>query len=196
MLTIIGDVHGKHQKYLELIKNHEYTLQVGDFGFKYDCLDALDPNKHHIIAGNHDNYDLVPNYPHFLGDFGTKIINGIKFFFVRGEWSIDHSSRLLGVSYWDQEELSYTQGMQCLAAYKQALPDIVVSHGAPQYIYPFFLTNFGKIKPSRTSVLLQQMLDIHAPKRWIFGHHHNTKKDYFNDCEFQCLGELDHIVIS
>jgi len=33
-LTIIGDVHGKVEDYLVTIKQKEYTVQIGDMGFK------------------------------------------------------------------------------------------------------------------------------------------------------------------
>lgn len=32
-MILIGDVHGKYGQYLNIIKNHEESIQLGDFGF-------------------------------------------------------------------------------------------------------------------------------------------------------------------
>ena len=40
-ITVIGDVHGKYDRYHKIIRQSEYypyTVQLGDFGFKYDTL--------------------------------------------------------------------------------------------------------------------------------------------------------------
>ena len=36
-LTIIGDVHGKVERYKEIITNCEFRICVGDFGFEKEC---------------------------------------------------------------------------------------------------------------------------------------------------------------
>ena len=82
MLTIIGDCHGKYDKYKEIVNNTKFSIQLGDFGFNYSILDEIDPSCHKIVAGNHDNYDKMENYPHFCGDFGILELNGIEAFFI------------------------------------------------------------------------------------------------------------------
>ena len=93
MITLIGDVHGKYEKYHRILSRQEknpYTLQIGDFGFRYETLKNVDHTKHLILPGNHDNYDTCYNYRHFLSDYGYMVnFNGIDFFYYRGANSID-----------------------------------------------------------------------------------------------------------
>ena len=62
------------------------------------------------MAGNHDNYDTIPNYPHYLGDCGFHTLNGTEFFYLRGAYSIDRDSRTIGVDWWAQEEIPIEKG--------------------------------------------------------------------------------------
>jgi predicted phosphodiesterase len=191
-MRIIGDVHGKHEAYLDLISNRKTSIQVGDFGFNYSVLDCVDSNNHKIIGGNHDNYDIINNYPHFLGDFGTFENDGISFFFVRGERSVDAHLRTEGVTWWKDEELSTQQGYAAVDAYEKCKPNVVISHGCPAELIPHFVTNPAKqMYPSKTSQILDSMWSVHKPKFWIFGHHHNSKSVLISDCFCCCLDELE-----
>lgn len=194
-MRVIGDVHGLYQNYLDLIANRRHSVQVGDFGFDYKVLEGLDPNNHKIIGGNHDNYDAIVNCPNYLGDYGTAVVGGVKFFFVRGENSIDAHLRIEGSTWWRNEELTMEQGYAAVEAYSQAKPDIVISHGCPAGVISSFITNSLKATPSRTSQILDAMWSAHRPSWWIFGHHHNTKKIMVENCEFKCLNELETIDI-
>ena len=194
-LRVIGDVHGLYPDYKNLISNRKYSVQVGDFGFSYDALEDLDSNNHKIIGGNHDNYDIIKNCPNYLGDYGTANIGGVGFFFVRGEKSIDAHLRIEGTTWWRNEELSMEEGYAAVEAYTQAKPDIVISHGCPAELLPHFITNELKTTPSRTSQILDSMWNVHRPKMWIFGHHHNSKRIVVENCEFRCLAELETIDI-
>lgn len=55
-LVIIGDVHGRMDEYMHATRRAEWSLQLGDLGFEYDCLANVDPHRHRVVAGNHDNY--------------------------------------------------------------------------------------------------------------------------------------------
>lgn len=35
-ISFIGDVHGEYADYLKLIRDCEYSLQLGDFDFRFD----------------------------------------------------------------------------------------------------------------------------------------------------------------
>lgn len=165
-LRILGDVHGKYDKYLPLTKKANYSLQVGDMGFDYRYLTrTLDSDCHKIIGGNHDSYNRTncscqgdkpePFFPedacnacegrgyvydqskHFLGDYGVwEVPDFGPIFYTRGAWSIDMDCRLPGISWWEDEELPYRQCTKALAAYKEIKPDFVVTHTAPQQIIP------------------------------------------------------------
>lgn len=192
-IRIIGDVHGHHSAYLRLVEDAEYSIQVGDFSITdYNCLNGLDPTKHKIIGGNHDNYDAIIKMPHYLGDFGEAEVGGYKFFFVRGERSVDWMYRTEGVTWWRNEELTIEDGYRAIQAYEAAKPDVVISHGCPTAVLNVFITNPMKLEPSRTTCLLQRMYEVHQPRVWIFGHHHNSMQYKHHETLFRCLGELDH----
>lgn len=189
-MRIIGDVHGYYNRYLKLIKDCPSSVQVGDFGFEYDCLKDVDPNLHKIVGGNHDNYDTIGSTPHYLGDFGVVTVDGVTFFFVRGELSVDRYWRTEGVNWWQAEELGMQAAYEAVQAYIEVKPEIVISHGCPASLLPVFVTNDKKMSPSRTAQMLEAMYEAHLPKLWVFGHHHRTWKLVDGDCTFQCLGEL------
>lgn len=195
-LAIIGDLHGRYETYLELVRNADYSIQLGDFGFDYGILDLVDPDCHKIIGGNHDNYNLLPRYPHYLGDFGLVNLGGFEFFFIRGALSIDKGSRQLNISYWQDEELTYSRMVDAFDSYCATKPNIVLTHCAPSSIISKFsdFTDeqiwqfFGMKVPSSTDQLLEMCLRTHKPKEWIFGHYHKTKTVDI----FSCLGIEEH----
>lgn len=198
MLRVIGDVHGLTDYYLYLARRAEYSLQIGDLGFRKDynrCLTYLAQSRHKVIAGNHDDYEVTHHWSHFLGDFGTSSLGGVDFFFIRGERSIDYKHRTLGVDYFENEQLNYLQQLKCMELYETVAPEIVISHGCPEDIIPYvarFKTYDGEVlKPSSTAKHLQVLLNIHRPRLWIFGHYHKSYVFEKDGCEFRCLNELE-----
>lgn len=188
---LIGDVHGHYGKYHRLLRKAKSTLQIGDFGFEYTTLSAVDARRHRIIGGNHDNYDEVGNWPHFLGDYGVHTVDGFgDIFFIRGGFSIDRHLRMEGVSWWQAEELSMAECYAALAEYKRVKPNFVVSHMCPTRVVPH-VTESLLIIPCRTNQLLEQMFSAHKPNRWIFGHFHKSWTKAVDDTLFTCLDELE-----
>lgn len=201
-LRLIGDAHGRYSKYIELAKEADYSIQIGDLGFNYSCMTELDPNHHFVLGGNHDNYEIVNEKfilqtPHFLGDFGTHSVLGYDIFFVRGGNSIDKQYRKHGRDWWPDEELSYLKCKQALEEYEKSKPDFVISHECPVSIIKFvsgrMLWDGLPIQPSKTANLLQQMLEVHRPKTWIFGHHHVKWTKEIDGTKFSCLPELGYV---
>lgn len=190
-MLIIGDVHGYHDRYLNLIQGHKGSVQVGDFGFNYDALSGVDPDTHRIVGGNHDNYDVIGNCPNYLGDYGVANVDGVEFFFVRGERSVDANLRIEGRSWWRAEELDMHTAYKAIEAYIAAKPELVITHGCPAQVIPFFCTNSMKYAPSRTAQILDAMFNAHRPKLWVFGHHHMSETLQVGDCTFRCLNELE-----
>lgn len=134
--------------------------------------------------------------PHYLGDFGTWTVPDVQpgelsgdIFFVRGAWSIDQKMRIPGRSWWPDEEMSYGRLSEALDAYIKAKPDFVISHDAPQCVYPY-LMNGRRIISSRTSVAMEQMFSAHKPKLWVFAHHHLSFQMRILDTMFICVDIL------
>lgn len=221
----IGDCHGNHEELVKLCKEAEYSICVGDIGFSYDYLkENLDANRNKLLLGNHDNYtkEICPicqgkaclecesrgyNFSHlsshFLKDFGIwEVPKFGSIFYVRGAWSIDKDWRINNVSWWEDEELTYQQCVNAINAYEQVKPEFVVTHTVPESIIPSIPFNkmFGEtIYRNRTEQMLENMYQIHQPKKWIFGHWHVDWRKWFEHpktkekTEFICLKELGYI---
>lgn len=193
IMRIIGDVHGHYQSYLNIVKECEYSVQLGDFGFDYSILNSIDSQYHKVLAGNHDNYDKVGNFPHFLGDFGITTLNNIRFGYIRGALSVDRMYRIPSVSWWENEELEYDDGNKCVEFFRNNPVDIMLSHDCPHSIVPFVITNPYKVLSSTTNRLLEFILYDVRPIQWFFGHHHHTWSSTIDGCYFRCLNELEFV---
>jgi hypothetical protein len=199
-LTLIGDLHGKYDKYHRIISRKEenpHTLQIGDFGFKYDTLKNVDHTKHLILPGNHDNYDTCYKYKHFLPDFGYMVnFNGINFFYYRGAYSIDRQYRTIGIDWWENEQVNIDQFMKARELYRDIKPDVVISHDCPQSLYSYLLPPGAKIYENITSWALEELFNIHQPKFWRFGHFHQSWRKVINGTDFRCLNELETEILT
>lgn len=188
---LIGDVHGHYGYYHRLLRKAGSTVQVGDFGFKYKTLSAVDARRHRVLGGNHDNYDDIDNWPHFLGDYGVHIVEGFgDIFFIRGGLSIDRHLRTEGVSWWANEELGMVECYAALAEYRRVKPNFVVSHECPRSVVPH-VTESLLLIPSRTNQVLEAMFAAHQPQKWVFGHYHKSWTKTIKGTLFTCLKELE-----
>ena len=139
-LRIISDIHGRYDTYLDLTKGTSHTLQLGDLGYDYNKISRLDPLKHKFFGGNHDCYDVYHNIPYSLGDYGKVRLNGMKFFFIRGAFSIDWQIRTVfdlaegKKSWWANEQLNYQDMSSALKEYKRTKPSIMFTHSCPRVI--------------------------------------------------------------
>jgi len=195
-LTAIGDAHGKYDSYVKIARNRDCTVQVGDLGFKYECLESLDPERHRVIGGNHDNYDIVDNWPHFLGDYGMASLGGVDFFFYRGAQSIDRQYRTIGVDWWEREQLKIEDFMKAREIYRSAKPRVVITHDCPETVGAMLLPPGSRLYQSITGWALQEFLGIHEPEVWLFGHYHVSQRIYLGRTEFICLDELEPLELT
>jgi len=198
-ITLIGDVHGKYDRYHKIIRQiekHPYTLQIGDFGFRLDTLKNVDSTKHLIMGGNHDNYDICWNYPHFLGDYGYTSLNRIEFFYYRGAYSIDRQYRTIGIDWWENEQVSIDQFMKARELYRTIKPKIVITHDCPQNIASMMLEPGQRVYENMTGWALQELLNNHEPEYWFFGHWHKSRTINYGKTTFVCLDELETYTIN
>ncbi len=220
-LRIIGDVHGlvslkrkdgrnKGKNYMNVAQAAEYSIQLGDMAFDYSDLNKLDPLKHTFFGGNHDNYDVIASSPHNLGDYGETSVGGVDFFFCRGGFSIDKKYRVTNEqmsghkTWWQEEQLSYADGMMALKLYEKTKPSLMITHTCPTVIAglignPQVLANFGYDPATfntMTQRLLQAMFEAHQPKVWVFGHFHRNWEQTVNGTKFICIDELAHLTLN
>lgn len=43
---------------------------------------------------------------------------------------------------------------------------------------------------SRTKTIMNQMLDVHKPEYWIFGHYHEKRDKKIENTQFTCCGMI------
>lgn len=207
VVRIVGDVHGKIPEYVNKVKDVTHSVQIGDMGFDYRGLSALDSANHKFFPGNHENYDICNNLSHCLGDFGTTTLGDLEFTFIRGEFSIDkafrvrHEDMSMGKIWWKEEELNFEQRNSAYNMYTKAKPKIMLSHGCPNEIAlkigkPAVLEHFGfcpRTFTTDTQTLLQKCFDTHKPDVHIFGHFHMNLDFEYKGTRFICLDELSYI---
>lgn len=203
-IKIIGDVHGKFDAYKKLIEDAEASIQIGDFGFDVHwsklSRHKIDPDRHKIIPGNHDDYaflkedKLAKNWT-FGKEYGEVEFFGLNFFFLRGAWSIDKKYRTPEYDWWEAEELTSEELDKAYDLYVKAKPEVMITHECPgQSFDGISQIIFGAVwHPNRTSQMLQRMWEAHKPNLWIFGHWHKTGIWRIKETEFVCLNELEYI---
>ncbi len=198
MTLLIGDVHGKFERYKTLTKNHRDTIQVGDMGVGFKNLhgdwitnppfDHMKKGNHRFLRGNHDNPGVCRNHKQWIPD-GT-LENNVMF--IGGAWSIDYALRMEGFSWWVNEECSHEQlnAFVDLAIAKR--PSVIVSHDCPEGIVPALFLNHSKQHlHTRTGQALESIRQLAPPKLWVFGHWHESRDVMVQGTQFVCLAELE-----
>lgn len=206
LTRIVGDVHGKWNSYVNLVKNIDFnSIQVGDFGVGFAHGNSnkfvdnnVDTSKHCFIRGNHDNPTMCKfEMSGYISDGCVE--NGVMY--IGGAWSIDWRYRTAGIDWWSDEECSYNELSTFIKMYENIKPRIMITHDCPSLAaYYMFVKNGNSIGGkslhlTRTGEALQQMFEIHQPEFWFFGHWHTSKMMKINGTKFVCLDELDYIDI-
>lgn len=205
-VRFLGDVHGYWNEMKHQLKGADISIQVGDLGMGFSSYSEWAPDSalafdrkfkkgnHRFIRGNHDNPKEVQQCKHWIKDGTVETTDlGNKIMFIGGAWSIDYEYRVEGVDWWPEEEISYVELQELITLYTIEKPDIMITHTAPIGVPSGImgLKIFGN--GARTEHALQQMLEIHRPKLWVFGHWHRDFDAVVNGTRFICLNELKYI---
>lgn len=185
MIRYIGDIHGCDDLYAKALVGCRDSVQVGDFGFGFIPEESLarwpGGDGHHMIRGNHDDPAKAAKHPGFIC---SGYDQGV--FYVNGGFSIDREWLIEGVSWWPDEEHSYSQLEALIGIYVRHKPRRVVSHEGPaSAVAALFEPTW--FEPSRTSLALDAMLSLHRPAEWIFGHWHKRRDKVIDGTRFICL---------
>lgn len=201
-LRVVGDIHGKASVINSITQSLHYydlTVQIGDFGLGFpkfnkektpeEFLEKENSGCFKILLGNHDDYQSAKEYPQVLERFGTFEFADKLFFYVSGADSVDRNQRTQGIDWWDYEELSQKEGLDCLELWGSVKEKVygVFSHDCPMSVAHSLGLGQDSVK-SYTRQLLQQLYDIHEPHLWFFGHHHMSKTIKHRTTTFRCLG--------
>lgn len=196
-MRYIGDIHGKYNDYLDIIKDCDESVQVGDFGIGFvpNPVDSYDTDKHQFIRGNHDYPFACKNWePNYIPDGTFKLASST--FFCGGALSVDKITRKYGIDWWDDEELSVKEFYSVLDTYVAAEPKIVVTHDCPEFFARRTMSDYDSYKaslPSTTRQAFDAMWLAHKPKVWIFGHWHESVREEVDGTTFICLGINEYI---
>ena len=194
VVRFIGDVHGKFDRYHNIIKDAPCSIQVGDMGVGFPGLGSPKTagTDHYFIRGNHDNPATCKVMRQWILD--GSIMRGV--YCLGGASSIDRAYRTEGVTWWPDEELSYNELQIRINDYAILKPDVVCTHECPESIANEIITRFCMPKidcGSRTRPALERMFSAHKPRLWIFGHWHVSARFERDGTIFQCLNELEYV---
>lgn len=203
-ILLIGDIHGNmtawnsyHIKHTN--PNHlnkvDFSVALGDIGIGFKGVKPQLRSNQYFIRGNHDNPEECKKYTsNYLGDYAIDKTNSILYISGAATLPWDRDHRIEGVSIWNDEELSdkdFCQIQTCMMLFS---PKIVISHEGPLSLHKRMF-NYPTLYPSRTSIMMDNLLRLHKPDAWYFGHHHQSQVLNFQGIHFQCLAPLEIKVI-
>lgn len=216
MIYITGDIHGGLERIWNIqhkykLTKDDYIIVCGDFGIIWQktevrrqltklrrCSEATIL----FVDGNHENFDLLEEYP-VIEKFGGKVgyindqvyhlrrgevydIDGHVFFCFGGAHSIDQAYRIPRKSWWPEEiptDDEIMHGSENLAANLDRI-EYVITHEAPaivrRQIYTHHSAEFGEPLTYKLPSIFDNWLEtvmFDAPnfKRWYCGHHHQNE---------------------
>jgi calcineurin-like phosphoesterase family protein len=203
MVYVHGDSHGEFGKFIENVNQlmpNDVLIHVGDFGFYEHSIAELIrefpnglPCLVLVVDGNHEDFNYLYRFPVENGlrkifenlyhvPRGTVLdIDGKLFGFLGGGESIDYTSRVKNVSWWEEERITNGDISRLVENCKDDQLDYLITHVCPQefrdvYFPTLMLQNWG-LPDDWYDVSMQQVsrvVDILQPKTHIFGHMHKS----------------------
>jgi hypothetical protein len=191
-MIIISDCHAKFRYLNQILNNfkNEEFIQIGDMGILPNTdYPKKFPDNLKFFRGNHDSPNLCHNHPNYLGDYGY--LQKYDIYYISGAWSINRKSRIEGLEWWPDEELSTEDFDNIYNEIAVIRPRVILSHDCPTSIMALFF-KYNHIKKTKTGNSLERIfLTGHQPKYWLFGHHHRSVQDKIRNTHFIGLGELE-----
>lgn len=209
MLYVTGDTHGRRERFSsnsiidQTLTKGDRIIVCGDFGYLFECKDSEDefldflatkPYEILWIDGNHENFDLINEYPEEVW-YGGKIhvirrdcdgqpkivhlmrgqiyeIDGQNIFTFGGGYSMDRYLRINGETWWPEEmptEEEMKEAVINLSKYKNCI-DYIITHVAPEDTMNIFYPNHTGEKELNN--FLEYIRENVVYKHWYFGHLH------------------------
>lgn len=208
-LLYLGDIHGNFKFISYFCKtnniNNAIIVQVGDFGLGFEKEDIENKKLEYLnnylfsnnillisIRGNHDDPSYWSkqklSYSNIIlaQDYERIMLNDKVHLFIGGATSIDWMSRTLNRDYWSDEIITYNNDIQKELENMLDI-DVVVSHAAPRYVYPFFSKNENNDREIMTDIF-NILLDKNNIKEHYYGHYHDSKVSYIGETKHVLLG--------
>ncbi len=218
-IYLLGAHHGDYETLFAKLHEREIrdatVIHVGDGQEGYPdwkASDAEDLNRcfsalgveYLSIRGNRSNPALfhggimLPNFK-LLPDYTRLVINGQSWLFAGGAFSLDQDARILGETYWDDENFK-------LPGNRPEPADVLVTHSGPPWIGPKsnkLLANanlpsvavVGEISPrsqlDAERKCLEMLYRMVAPATWYIGHFHESTEKTYNGCRTRILDRCE-----
>jgi len=178
----------------------DIVIQLGDFGIPWfpdgvnrtqdtivNTISKL-PFTIAVVPGNHENYTLISDLPVstrwgapvriyrdnivFLSRGYVYDMCGLSIFACGGATSIDKAMRLPGVSWWEEECLSFQEEENAISQLKNRgfCVDYIVTHTAPNSVIKEVLGE--NLYKCSVASFLEFVKDNTFFKKWHFGHLH------------------------
>lgn len=229
MIWLCGDTHGEVDLFkveeffdevvcYQVVTKDDYLVILGDAGICWDggvgdasvCerLRQL-PCKVLFLDGNHENFDLLAEYPVTEDWNGGKVqfiekdiirlmrgqvytLEGKKFFVFGGAYSIDKAFRISGYSWWLEEmpsQREYDEGLRNLERMGYKV-DYVLSHTCPGHIAKLLVPSIypGEEELQEYFDDISQQVDF---TMWYFGHWHIDQTEGRYRCLWYDIVELE-----
>jgi predicted phosphodiesterase len=218
-MIVLGDIHGDFKTITFFARKNKFKepqnlIQVGDFGagfskFFLDEMEFLNNELRdsnitlYVIRGNHDDPKFFTGEYEWsniklLKDYTTLVIEDKKVLFVGGAISIDRLHRIENVSWWADEIFNFDE--KKLVEFDGI--DIVVTHNAPNFVYPqtfnHLVMSFASHDPNllidltfeRESInkMYQILIKKNNIEHWFYGHFHTTKSEIYDKTMFNLIG--------
>ena len=210
MLAVTGDTHREEGRFIyrnmgfEKLGEGDFLCVTGDFGYvwddsfgerKYRKMMAEKPYTICFVDGNHENFDLLEQYPVEMWKGGKvhvierdlrgkpKIIHlmrgqvyeieGKKVFTFGGGYSIDVDYRRPHVSWWPQEMPTDDERVEAIRNLEKHgnKVDFILTHAAPENIMYRFHRYHESEKPLNN--FLQWVRENVQYQHWYMGHLHS-----------------------
>jgi hypothetical protein len=209
LIFVTGDTHSysdihklgsKNFPQNKSLTKEDYLIITGDFGLVWDnrkdekyWLDWLSKKNFTtlFIDGNHENFDLLGNYPveewcggkvHFINKSVIHLtrgqvfnINSVKVFTFGGAQSHDKNFRIEGKTWWAQEiptTEEFEQGLINLAKHNWNV-DFVMTHTCSASTLIQLNQIFNRAtQPDLLNDYLQSIQEKLSYRHWYFGHFH------------------------
>ena len=204
-IYITGDIHGNPER-LSNKKLKPFGIELGaddiviicgDFGMPWHDEDEYwfkwlseKPFTTLFVDGNHENYDLLYNYP-VENLYGGKVhrlkdnifhlmrgevfnIDGFTFFAFGGATSTDKVGRIEHISWWAKENFSLAEFDNAIENLEKVnfRVDYVITHTAPKRFLESSQTAVDRVMECKTSIMLSELEPLINYKHWFFGHFH------------------------
>jgi hypothetical protein len=226
---VTGDIHGYPIRFdqpnldamgLNLTQNDKVII-CGDFGLPWYgdeedklCLDWLRAKPFEIlfIDGNHENFDLLYQFP-VEERYGGKVhklrenifhlmrgevyeIEGKKYFAFGGSTSADKYTREEGVLWWKEEihnQEEYDNALKNLDKVNFNV-DYVITHTAPKHFLENVSFNKQGAEDCPVVIMLDELEKRLSYSKWFVGHFHVDYEDEKNNVIWS-YKEIHHIYV-